>query len=935
MNKGLETLSEITTWSKYAKYVPDLKRRENWTEIVQRYLEMMNKKYPQLAGEIWQNGNYILEKKVLPSMRALQFAGLAIDVNPARLYNCAFYPVDHYKAFSEAMFLLLGGTGVGYSVQFADVAKLPEISKPTKKSKYVIQDSIVGWADAVKVLMKSYLGYSKTLPIFDFRDIRPKGARLITAGGKAPGAEPLKECLFQVQKILDRKENGEKLTPLECHDIMCHIANSVLSGGIRRAALISLFSFDDEEMLTCKHGAWWELNSQRGRANNSAVIVRNRITKEEFLDLWKKVETSNSGEPGISWTNNPRWGFNPCFTSDTKILTPTGYVEIGKNVGELELMNKNGEIINGKIWSNGFKDVVEVKTSQKIKIKCTPDHRFMITTEEECMAKDLVGKRLMPYFSIDKEVSEYTKYGFIQGDGCLGRLSSSSHKGLEINIGEDDFDIFELFGIPKENNKTSYYLSGYNEILKVLKFDDSVLPYRTLPKTFLFWEQKDKLMFLKGMFSANGCIIKNQRIAYKTTSKKLAQELQETLLSLNISSYITTNKEKEVLFSNGNYTCKESYDVNISKYESVLAFANKIAFVHEYKNKALKELILEKAPKVMSVKEAGNEEVFDFNLQDDTHWGVIEGVIAHNCHEVSLRPFQFCNLCELNASSIETQEDFNKRAKVAAFFGTLQAGFTDFHYLRLVWKETTEKDALIGVGITGIASQKFLELDEKIAAEIVKKENERVAEIIEINKAARTTVVKPSGSTSCVLGTSSGIHAWHDKYFLRTTRYNKNDALAQYLLKHNPEICEVDEWDSKTICVRLPVAAPDDAITREESAFELLERVKRFNINWVKQGHRKGDNINNVSATISIKPEQWKEIGEWMWDNRNYYSGISVLPFDNGSYVQAPFETLSEEQFQQKLSELKHINVNEIFEEEDFTDQKAEAACSGGACELV
>lgn len=501
-------------------------------------------------------------------------------------------------------------------MQFADVAKLPEITKPTKKSKYVVQDSIVGWADAVKVLMKSYLGYSKTLPVFDFRDIRPKGARLVTAGGKAPGAEPLKECLFQIQKILDRKQNGEKLSPLECHDILCHIANSVLSGGIRRAALISLFSFDDEEMLTCKHGAWWELNGQRGRANNSAVIVRNRINKEEFLDLWKKVELSNSGEPGISWTNNPRWGFNPC-------------------------------------------------------------------------------------------------------------------------------------------------------------------------------------------------------------------------------------------------------------------------------------------------------------------------------HEVSLRPFQFCNLCEINASSVESQEDFNKRAEVAAFFGTLQAGFTDFHYLRPVWKETTEKDALIGVGITGIADEQFLSLDETEAANCVLKENERVSNLININKAARATVVKPSGTTSCVLGTSSGIHAWHNKYYLRTTRYNKSDALAQYISKYNPEIVETDEWDSKTLCVRIPIEAPEGAITREESVFSLLERVKRYNINWVKSGHRKGDNINNVSATISIKPEQWQEVGEWMWANREHYSGISVLPFDNGSYVQAPFEDLTEEQYIQKFAQLKYINTNDIKEEDDNVEFTNELSCAGGACEIV
>ena len=224
--------------------------------------------------------------------------------------NCCFLPVDSYHAFSESMFLLLGGTGVGYSVQFHHVEKLPAIKKPVKSRHYLIEDSIMGWADAIKMLMKAYLKEG-SLPKFDFRAIREKGARLVTAGGKAPGPEPLKECLFQIQKILDRKHDGEKLSPLECHDILCHIANSVLAGGIRRSAMISLFSHNDEEMITCKYGNWWELNEQRGRANNSAVLKRGEIEKEEFDSLWKRIEASGSGEPGIYWTNNLDWGTNP------------------------------------------------------------------------------------------------------------------------------------------------------------------------------------------------------------------------------------------------------------------------------------------------------------------------------------------------------------------------------------------------------------------------------------------------------------------------------------------------------------------------------------------------------------------------------------------------------------------------------------------------
>jgi len=313
MDLGLDTLSKLTIFSKYAKYNNELKRRETWDEIVDRYQEMMVKKYPNLKEGITESTKFIREKKVLPSMRALQFAGPAMEVNNARGYNCAYLPIDSLYSFSETMFLLLGGSGVGFSVQKQHVAKLPEIVKqPAYKNRtYLIEDSIMGWADAVKVLMKFYFegGFK---PKFDFRAIRNKGARLVTAGGKAPGPEPLKIALAHIDAIMERKENGSKLSPLECHDIQCHIANSVLAGGIRRSAMISLFSHDDEEMITCKYGSWWELNEQRGRSNNSAVLKRGEISEQEFKALWKRIEASGSGEPGIYWTNDLDWGTNPC-----------------------------------------------------------------------------------------------------------------------------------------------------------------------------------------------------------------------------------------------------------------------------------------------------------------------------------------------------------------------------------------------------------------------------------------------------------------------------------------------------------------------------------------------------------------------------------------------------------------------------------------------
>jgi ribonucleoside-diphosphate reductase alpha chain len=616
MDVTQEILSEITTYMKYAKFDPAKNRRETWQELVTRNKEMHQSKFPKLKDEIEEAYKLVYDKKVLPSMRSLQFAGKPIELNNARIFNCSFLPLDDWRSFSEIMFLLLSGCGVGYSVQLHHIEQLPEIKVPTKHKRYLVGDSIEGWADAVRMLCKAYFT-GAPLPLFDFRDIRPKGAQLITVGGKAPGPEPLKECLFNLQKVFERKQNGDRITSVEAHDMACHIADAVLSGGIRRAALISLFNLDDEDMLTCKFGNWWEENPQRGRANNSAVVMRHKIDEEEFFKLWKKIELSGSGEPGIYFSNDKDWGTNPC---------------------------------------------------------------------------------------------------------C----------------------------------------------------------------------------------------------------------------------------------------------------------------------------------------------------------------------EIALRSYQFCNLCEVNVSNVESQEDLNERVRVGAFIGTLQAAYTDFHYLRDVWRKTTEKDALLGVGMTGIGSGAILNYDLKKAADLAKTENARVAEIIGINKAARVTTVKPSGTSSLVLGTSSGIHAWHNDFYIRRIRVGKNEAIYNYLAINHPELVE-DDFFKPTIqaVISVPQKAPSGSILRTENVIDMLERTKKFNLEWVKKGHRKGANTNNVSATVSVQEHEWEQVGQWMWENKDTFNGLSVLPYFGGTYKQAPFEDITEEQFNEMATHLHNIDLSQIVEFSDETALMDQAACAGGACEIV
>lgn len=637
MNESQELLSNIVTYTKYARYRPDLKRRETWDEIMDRYIAMMLKKYcgeeyehqwkqkkvnvsnNELAKEIIEKSKFLYNKKILPSMRMCQFAGPAIEKNNARGYNCCYLPVNDYKAFAEIMFLLLGGTGVGYSVQKHHINQLPPILKPIKEKKFLIGDSIEGWSESINALMKSYFGITRYKPKFDFSDIREKGAQLVTAGGKAPGPEPLRICLTKIEALLNEKEDNSQLSSLDVHDIICHIADAVLAGGIRRAALISLFSFDDRNMATCKYGTWWELNGQRGRSNNSAVIIRDRVKRKEFESFWKIIQGSNSGEPGVLFSSDKEWGTNPCA-------------------------------------------------------------------------------------------------------------------------------------------------------------------------------------------------------------------------------------------------------------------------------------------------------------------------------EIALRPNQFCNLTSVNVSDVKDQDDLNERVAAAAFFGTLQAGFTDFHFLRSSWQINTEKEALLGVSMTGIGSGAVLSMDLKEAAGVAVETNSITAKKIGINPAARVTTIKPEGSGSLVLGCSSGIHPYWSEYYIRNMQCTIGDDLYNYFMENHPELIKDMDYQPGSAVIGIPMKAPNSAILRDsETAVDFLERVSRFNQEWVREGHRSGINYHNVSATCNIREDEWDTVGHWMWINRKTYSGISVLPYDGGSYADAPFQECSEYEYRKRMKYIKDnpIDLTKIVEEIDNTNLKGELACSSSNCELV
>ena len=660
-------LSDITVFNKYAKFLPEVTRRENYDEITDRNKEMHQLKYPQLAERIERvYREFVHTKKVLPSMRSMQFGGRPILLAENRIYNCAYAPVELTKFFSELMFLLLGGTGMGYSVQRRHVNQLHKVKTPESdlEYKFQIQDSIIGWADAIKVVLKAFLK-GGTLPVFDYRDIREKGTDLVTTGGKAPGPEPLRKCINTIIPIL-RQAIGRKLTPLECHDISCIIADSVRAGGIRRAAMIALFDRDDEEMLTCK----------------SLVDVQ---------DWWSEEEDASADNVKVFWLD--RYGIE----------------------GEAQLENFQ--------W------------------------------------RELLATRKLPWYLVH--------------------------------------------------------------------------PYRA---------------------RANNSVV--------LPRGKVSEEEFRALLQ------------------------------------------------------------------VVEASGCGEPGVYWTNNED---WG------TNPCCEIGLRPYQMCNLTTINVSAIKNQEDFNLAAGAAAFLGTLQAGYTDFHYLNPKWKLACEKDALLGVSMTGIASGNIDNLNAEEAAQYAKKVNEQLAAELGINKAARVTAVKPEGTSSLVLGTSSGIHAWHGEYYIRRMRAGKDEALAQYLMQVVPELVEEDVTDPNQVVLSFPQKAPEGAVLRHESMMELLDRVRNVSESWVRAGHRSGDNYHNVSCTISVKDDEWASLTDWMWDHRDVYNGISVMPFfGSTAYPQMPFEDISKEQYEAMLPLLERIDISQVKEADGSSiDLAGEAACAGGVCEIL
>lgn len=615
---SVKALADYTQYSKYARYLKDKQRRETWNEQVERVFNMHKiqlgeEKYNLIKDDFEFAKSMLLKKRILGSQRALQFGGDPILKKNTKIYNCCASYVDRPRFFQECLLLLLSGCGTGMSVQKHHIKKLPKIRKRDKGIKdFVIPDSIEGWSDAVGILMSSYFDEEKPFYVydlqsefdsfsgykvnFDYSMIRPEGSP-ISWGGIAPGPNGLKTAMEKIEKLLDsilEKDGSRKLKPIEVYDIVMHMSDAVLSGGIRRSACLTLFSPNDDEMATCKTGNWFIENPQRGRSNNSALLIRNETKKEDFSKLMTSVK--DFGEPGFIWSENSETLYNPC---------------------------------------------------------------------------------------------------------------------CEISF---------------------------------VSYDDD-----------------------------------------------------------------------------------------------------------------------------------GN-----------SGWG-------------------FCNLTEINGKKAKTEDEFYDACRAASILGTIQATYTNFDYLNSATKKIVERDALLGVSITGMMDNPDIIFNPEIqkkGSKLVLDINDKISKKLGINNCARGLCIKPSGTASCILGTSSGIHPQHAKRYIRRVQANKLEFPLQKFQSSNPLAVEDSVWSNNKTdsIISFLCEVPDGAKTKNQlSAIEFLEYVKLTQQNWVEYGTRKNDERykkypwlrHNVSNTINVCDHEWDEVEKYIYKNRKWFAGISLVSRDSDKdYPQSPFTTI-------------------------------------------
>lgn len=926
-------MADAKFYEAYARYNDELERYETWDEAVDRVMTThrtfyKDKMTPKLDALLEEASEMYKSKAVLGAQRVLQFGGDQLLANHARLYNCSSTYLDRPRAFAESFWMLLSGAGVGFSVQTHHIAKLPEIQERKKMPKtFVVDDSIEGWADALDVLLSSFFVGGGSRPeyegrrvYFDLSNIRPKGA-FISGGFKAPGPEPLRLALDKIEYLIQGLilSGSSRLNPIHAYDIMMYVADAVLSGGVRRAATICLFSFDDMDMMNAKTGNWFVQNPQRGRSNNSVVLIRNETTQEMFNFVMER--TKQYGEPGFAFFDSTEFAVNPCFTGDTVVAVADGRNAV--TIKELAESNQEFLVYSGKrtnayqvrtgwkpeiqkatAFPTGYKEVVEVVLSNGDRFKCTPNHQLALFGGDYIEAKDSVGSQLADFFT------ENTKYRKINsqtsGYSNQYRMIWEYHNGVKLDGMEIDhidptrgdfLNNLQLLSRDEHLSKTSMERLGEkNPIHRVKDYEKFV--HNSSSRAIMEGNGRYKGLSNEDLIDLGRKIISEGR---KLTHEELIKEDERVPKKFSKNRF-------DGSFPKFRRVCEGSETYEVEYKEKISSINEKLetnVFVVSVTPQEKMELVYD-----LTVE---NNHNFYILTSGDDNYENSRGILVHNCFEVGMMPidietgetgFQGCNLTEINGAKTTSKELFFKACRAASILGTIQAGYTNFKYLTEASKRIFEREALLGVSLTGWMNSPDVLFDEEVlreGARIVKDTNKEVASIIGINPAARTTVVKPSGTASILLSTASGIHPEHSPRYLRFVQMNKEQEVAQLIREHNPYMVEESLWSAtkSDYSIAFPIISPPNSLYKEDlRGINLLEKVKLVQQTWIEEGTNVELCVHpllrhNVSNTVTVPDNGWDEVSEYIFENKEYFAGISFLS-DGGDkdFVQAPFTSV-------------------------------------------
>lgn len=918
-------------------------QKETWDQAVNRVMDMHMKQYrnvvspkdmPEFLDMFRKAYTLYHDQRILGAQRALQYGGELMTEKHARFYNCCATYVDRVNVFEEAMYLLLCGCGVGYSVQHCHVNKLPVpmgFNHSLPNSQFTVPDTIEGWAEAIGLLMTAYYEGRPDID-FDYSMIRPRGA-FIRGGFSAPGPEPLKEAIEKIHSIVE-KIKGRKLRPFELHYIICVFANSVVTGGVRRSAMISIFDADDIEMASCKTGAWITTMPELCRSNNSAAILPD--TSKEIFDKIYEF-TKKYGEPGFVFIDSPNFVYNPCFAGETLVAVADGrnavsIKELAENVKEFPVysgkwVDKAGR--NSKRWKpeikkaiafkTGDKEVVEVTLSDGTKFKCTPNHKLALTDGTYLEACKCVGKELQPFFTIKEKYRTICSRsnGYARQYRMIWEyFNGSVPEGFDIDHienGKGDFiENLHLLERGKHQEKSASERLGENNPM---------------------FRRKDVKAYSHNM-SISTTLEKNGR--YKGLTNK---ELYEIAKKVHENGgYISCENCNKLDSRFPKNLSKNRFGGKIENLRNlVLSGQPYIEAVDERGYIKPEKELIEISVRVESVVACGVEPVYDLTVEDNHNFYIITkgdenyenctGVLVHNCGEVGMYPriqdengewysgWGFCNLAEINGGKIHTPEELYEAAEAAAIICTLQAGYTRFKVLERWSQKIAERDALIGVGITGLCENPEVLFDPEVqrkAARIVVETNKKIAKMINISPAARCTVIKPSGNSSQLLGTLSGITPGHSRHYIRHIQASDTEQIIQEWMRVNPNMVEDSVWaPNREKVIAFPVTLPEGALLKQNlSAIDFLKLVLLTKENWIEFGTnfdhpstKENPTLRmNVSNTCTVKPDEWDSVREYLWEHRDKFGGISLLSsFGDLDYPQAPYtEVLDENQLSKR-----------------------------------